>query len=176
MSEMNLIHVYYGNGKGKTSAALGMALRASGDGLKVVIVQFLKNAPTSELVQLSGLPNIRVIRGTGGGGFVRSMSPEQREKTRKLQNDNLREALTLVNMGQCDVLVLDEALDALQLGMLDEEAFRNLVCNKPEGLELVITGHEPIDWVMERADYITEMKKWRHPFDKGVAARKGVEM
>ncbi|MGI6220273.1 MAG: cob(I)yrinic acid a,c-diamide adenosyltransferase [Coriobacteriales bacterium] len=171
-----LTHVYYGNGKGKTTSALGMALRASGQGLKVVIVQFLKNAPTGELVQFSGIPNVRVIRGTAGGGFVRAMSDEQKEKTRKIQNDNLREAIRLVEMGQCDMLVLDEVLDAYQLDMLDGDLLRSIVCNKPEGLELVITGHEPIDWIMDKADYITEMKKWRHPFDKGVEARKGVEM
>ncbi len=170
-----LTHVYYGNGKGKTTAALGMALRASGQGLKVVIVQFLKNAPTGELVQFSGIPNVRVIRGTAGG-FVRSMSDEQKEITRKMQNDHLKEAMALVKMGQCDMLVLDEVLDAYQLDMLDGDLLREIVCAKPEGLELVITGHEPVDWIMDNADYITEMKKWRHPFDKGVGARKGIEM
>lgn len=175
MGENGLIHVYYGNGKGKTTSALGMALRASGQGMKVVIVQFLKNSLTGELIPFSGLENIRIIRGTAGRGFVHNMTAEEKKQTRAMQDAHLREAMILVGMGQCDMLVLDEALDALQLGMLDEEALREVVCNKPDGLELVITGHEPVDWIMEKADYITEMKKWRHPFDRGIEARKGIE-
>mgnify|MGYP004731913227 FL=1 len=88
---------------------------------------------------------------------------------------NLQKAKKLVESGECDLLILDEALDAYELGLLDEATFRSMVMDKPEGLELVITGHRPIDWVLKRADYITEMVKPRHPYDAGIRARKGIE-
>ena len=170
-----LVHVYYGNGKGKTTCALGLALRASGCGLKVVIVQFLKDMATGELSQLQSLDSIRVIRGKAAPRWVKNMTPEQIEETRQIHNENLRLAMDLVEAGECDMLVLDECLDALSLGVLDESLFRELLYEKPEGLELVITGHAPIQWVMDKADYITEMRKERHPYDKGVRARRGIE-
>ncbi|NLT15181.1 MAG: cob(I)yrinic acid a,c-diamide adenosyltransferase [Clostridiales bacterium] len=173
--QKGLIHVYYGYGKGKTTAALGLALRASGSGKKVVIVQFLKESNTSELNNLRLLPNITVLRGTAGKAFVRDMTPEQLEKTKHLQDANLKKALDIVSSGGCDLLILDEALDAYQLGLLDCALFLDLVTNKPEALELAITGHKPVDAIISRADYVTEMVKIKHPYDNGIKARKGVE-
>lgn len=170
-----LTHVYYGYGKGKTTAALGLALRAAGSGKKVVIVQFLKSSNTSELKCLELLPNITVLRGTAAKGFVRDMTPEQLEETRKIQNANLVKALELVGAGGCDLLVLDEALDAYQLGLLDSGLFLDLINKKPEALELVITGHKPDEKIISCADYATEMVKIKHPYDNGVTARKGIE-
>ncbi len=170
-----LTHIYYGFGKGKTTAALGLALRAAGSGKKVVIVQFLKESNTGELNCLKYLPNVTVLRGTAAKIFVRDMTPEQLEETKKMQNANLLKALDIVNTGGCDLLVLDEALDAYQLGLLDDDVFLNLVYQKPEALELVITGHKSEEKLMRCADYITEMVKIKHPYDNGVVARKGIE-
>lgn len=170
-----LMHVYYGYGKGKTTAALGLALRASGSGKKVVIVQFLKSSNTSELKSLEFLPNITILRGTAAKGFVRDMTPEERAETKAIQNANLTMALELVSTGACDLLILDEALDAYQLDMLDRTAFLELIDNKPVMLELVITGHKPDAYINDRADYVTEMMKIKHPYDKGIPARKGIE-
>lgn len=176
MSSNGLIHVYYGYGKGKTTCALGLAVRASGRGLKVVVLQFLKDMLTGELTQFERMENVQVIRGTAAPCFVKNMTPEQRTQTKEIHDNNLRQALQLVEQGQCDLLILDEALDAYQKDLLDEEMFRGIVCDKPPALELVITGHKPIDWVMEQADYVTEMVKHKHPFDKGIRARKGIEL
>ena len=170
-----LIHVYYGDGKGKTTAALGLALRASGCGKQVVMIQFLKDSPSGELSQLERLPSVTVIRGKAGTMFVRDMSPQDKDATREKHNENLRAALARVEDGQCDLLILDEGLDACQLELLDGPLLSELITRKPPGLELVITGHYPIGWILEKADYITEMVKRRHPYDRGIGARKGIE-
>ncbi len=170
-----LIHVYYGYGKGKTTAAFGLALRAAGSGKKVVIVQFLKNTNTSELKSLEKIENITLLRGTAANGFIRNMSADQVNETKVIQNENLRHALDLVERGACDLLILDEALDAYQLGLLNAEMFPTIVYSKPPALELVITGHKPDAQIIEAADYVTEMKKIKHPYDRGIKGRKGIE-
>ncbi len=170
-----LTHLYYGYGKGKTTAALGLAMRAAGSGIKVVIVQFLKQTNTSELNSFSRIPEITLLRGTAAKAFVRDMTPGQLEETKKLQDDNLRAALGYVESGSCGLLILDEALDAYQLGLLDPELFWDAVLKKPEALELVVTGHKPDERLVEAADYVTEMVKVKHPYDNGVFARKGIE-
>ncbi len=175
MDRRGLIHVYYGYGKGKTTCALGLSLRASGCGLNVVIVQFLKDMATGELEQLNALPNITVIRGKAAPTWIKNMTPEQLQETRDIHNSNLKKAIKMVEANECDLLVLDEVLDALQQDVLDEDLLRSIVCNKPDSLELVITGHSPTKWVFDQADYITEMRKERHPYDEGIKARKGIE-
>jgi cob(I)alamin adenosyltransferase len=175
MTTKGLIHVYYGYGKGKTTAALGLALRASGQGLKVVVLQFLKNTPSGEISQLALLPNITMLRGKIGKMFTRDMDENDKNATKEKHDDNLRQAIGLVNNSQCNLLVLDEALDAYQLGLLDEMMFADLIIHKPSALELVITGHKPTGWVMDKADYITEMVKHKHPYNIGISARKGIE-
>ena len=171
-----LTHVYFGDGKGKTTAALGLVLRAAGCGLLVVIVQFLKDWKCGELESLSLLPNVTVLRGKASGGvFVHEMSDEQKAETKAIHDRNLGDALDRQKRGQCDMLILDEAIDALKLGVLDSVLFEGLINNKPDMLELVITGHKPDDWILERADYVTEMVKHKHPYDIGVTARRGVE-
>ncbi len=170
-----LIHLYYGFGKGKTTAALGLAVRAAGSGKKVVIVQFLKDTNTSELASFKHIPNVTILRGTAAKVFVRDMNPDQLADTKIMQNDNLKSALELVDSGSCDLLILDEALDAYQLGLLDKDLFLGAIFNKPEQLELVVTGHKPDQQIIDAADYVTEMTKIKHPYDKGVYARKGIE-
>ncbi len=175
MIQKGLIHVYYGFGQGKTTAALGLALRARGQGMNVVIVQFLKNTPCGELDSLALLPNVRVLRGKAGKTFVQTIDEALRRETKEIHDANLRQAVACVEKGQCDLLILDEALDAYQFGLLDEELFAGLIRSKPTALELVITGHKPTDWILKYADYVTEMKKIKHPYDVGVKARKGIE-
>ena len=171
-----LIHMYYGDGKGKTTAALGLALRAAGCGHSVVIVQFLKDWKCGELNSLALIPNVTIFRGKASGGvFIKDMSDEQKAETKAVHDDNLRKALEMQKNGQCDLLVLDEAIDAYRLDVLDVELFEGLLDNKPDALELVITGHKPNPELLERADYVTEMVKRKHPYDLGIAARRGVE-
>ena len=172
----SFIHVYYGDGKGKTTAAIGLALRASGCGKKVVIVQFLKDWKCGEIESLALIPNVTVLRGKSSDCvFVHEMSNEQRNETTAIHNDNFIKALKLQSDGMCDMLILDEVIDALNLKLLDFELFDRLLDDKPAGLELVITGHNPSSQILQRADYITEMIKHKHPYDNGITARRGVE-
>lgn len=170
-----LIHYYYGYGKGKTTAAMGLALRASGSGRKVVIVQFLKNRKSCELYQLEKLSNITVLRGQSTNAFSNEMDKDDIISTTEIHNLNLSKALDYVQSGECDMLILDEVTDAYELGMLDTDMFMETVKHKPSNLELVITGHNPQDWISDIADYVTQMRKGKHPYDKGIMARYGIE-
>jgi cob(I)alamin adenosyltransferase len=169
-----LTHVYYGDGKGKTTAALGLLLRAAGYGTPCVLVQFLKDWDSGELRSLELLPGVTVLRGKAPGhSFTPDMTAEELTATRDIHDANLARALELCRDG--GLLVLDEALDAVALGLVDEAPLRALLADKPDGLELVLTGHGAVDWIIERADYVTEMVKRRHPYDSGIIARKGIE-
>ena len=171
-----LIHLYYGDGKGKTTAALGLALRAYGSGKSVVIVQFLKDWKCGELNSLALLSGITVLRGKASGAvFLHEMNDEEKDDTKRIHDENLRKALEMQKNGHCDLLILDEVIDAYRLGVLDAELFNVLLNSKPEALELVITGHNPDAALLGRADYATEMVKRKHPYDKGIAARRGIE-
>jgi cob(I)alamin adenosyltransferase len=189
MSETNLgrTHVYFGDGKGKTTAAVGLAIRAAGYGLNVVFVQFLKGRKTGETGPLEKL-GVQVIRSEKTTRFTWEMTDEQRKEYGDIQAELLdaaKEAVQAVkavqaeqavqDKEQVDLLVLDEALNATSCGLLDDEMLKDFVLTKPESLELVLTGRPLPDWLVERADYITEMKKHKHPFDSGVDARKAIE-
>lgn len=173
MQNFGLTHVYYGDGKGKTTAALGLAMRACGSGARVVFMQFLKNARTGELVSLGTL-GIKVLRGRSGGERNISTEPTDAE-TRAIHDANLTEAAKLVFGGVCDMLVLDEGLDALRHELVDEELFYRILNERPKNVELVITGHKPVERVLEAADYVSHIAAEKHPFDRGVPAREGIE-
>jgi len=176
MSEKGYTHLYFGNGKGKTTAALGLALRAAGHGKNVVIVQFLKNWDCGELFSLKAVPNITILSGKPGSTtFVRDMSDEEIAETKSAHDNVLLKALDMVKSGQCELLVLDEVIDAYELGVLSDNLFFDLVENKPFELELVLTGHNHNKRLIENSDYVTEMMKIMHPYDNGVNARKGIE-
>lgn len=165
-----LVHLYWGEGKGKTTAAMGLALRALSAGRRVVIVQFLKGRQTGEIPLLEQL-GARVLRGKAGQKFSFQMDQEERAETRALQTENLRRALEC----DADLLVLDEACAAWQKDLVDRELLQRAVLDRPQGREVVLTGRNPPDWMREAADYSTEMKCHRHPFEKGIPAREGVE-
>ena len=168
--ELGLVHLYWGEGKGKTTAAMGLALRALGQGARVVIVQFLKGADTGEVPLLRQL-GAEIYRGKAGQKFVFQMDEAEKAATRRLQDQNLTAALAR----PADLLVLDEACAAWQLDMVDRALLERAVRERPAGQEVVLTGRTPAPWMEELADYSTEMRCHRHPYEKGVAARKGVE-
>lgn len=168
--QQGLIHLYWGEGKGKTTAAMGLALRALGNGKRVVIVQFLKGGDSGEIPLLCSL-GATVYRGKSGQKFVYQMSEAEKVQTRDMQTENLRRALA----DAADLLILDEACAANRLDMVEECLLKQAVLQKPVKQELVLTGREPADWMREAADYSTEMRCHRHPFEQGIGARKGVE-
>lgn len=168
--ERGYIQVYYGDGKGKTTAAVGLAVRAVGAGLTVCFAQFMKPGTSCELEGLRSL-GVRMISGAQNK-FSFQMTPEEKAQACLRNEAILNEALILKD----DVLVLDEAMDACRLGLLDRERILTLLRDKPHGLELVITGHEPDQEFLDLADYVTEAVCHKHPYrDEGVAARKGIE-
>lgn len=167
-----LIHLYHGNGKGKTTAAMGLCLRAAGAGKKVVIVQFLKDGTSSELSVLRKLPNVTVLAGKEGG-FTFTMTQDEKSATRELSRRMFDNARALAPAA--DVLLLDEACAAVNYGYLDGEALKDFLEHKPEDLEVILTGRNPASFLLEQADYVTEMVKHKHPYDQGIPARYGIE-
>ena len=168
--ENGLLHLYYGDGKGKTTAAMGLALRAIGSGKRVVIVQFLKGGTSGEIPMLEQL-GAQVYRGKARQKFVFQMNDAEKAATRALQNENLQKAMAQ----PADLLILDEAGSAWELDMVDKALLQQAVRTRPAGQECVLTAHQPPQWMLDEADYVTEMKCRRHPYQKGVAARKGIE-
>jgi len=168
--DKGLIHLYWGEGKGKTTAAVGLAVRALGRGKRVAVVQFLKDGTSGELEPLRRL-GAAVYSGGGCGKFAARMTPEEREDTARRNTGHLRRALEV----PCDLLILDEACAAWRLDMVDQELLKRAVLERPEGREVVLTGREPAPWMLEAAHYSTEMKCHRHPYQEGVSAREGVE-
>ena len=168
-----MIHVYCGDGKGKTTAALGLILRHVGAGGRAVLAQFLKSSPTGELAALERL-GVPVYRNELPHGFFPNMSEETKAKVRELHDQTLAAVTRLARANECSLLVLDELNAALTLKLIDHEAVLSLLDDHGEA-ELVVTGRDPCDEVLARADYVTEMKLVRHPYEKGAKARKGIE-
>lgn len=169
--EQGKIHLYYGDGKGKTTAAMGLALRAAGSGKRVVIVQFLKDGTSHEVQLLEKIANIQVLSGKVCAAFVFHMTEQQKKDTAILHTKNLQKALQL----PCDVLILDEICASVAQHVIDENLVKTLVCEKPAALELVLTGREPADYMLQQADYATQMMARKHPYEKGTPARMGIE-
>jgi cob(I)alamin adenosyltransferase len=166
-----MTHIYTGEGKGKTTAAIGLAVRAAGRGKRVVIVQFLKGSATGESDALMRIPNITLLRNARNYGFFSAASEEDRAKMRAEHNANLQTALTL----PYDMLILDEACAAYNLGAVDRGAIDALVLQPLQDRELVLTGRDAPEHLLVAADYVSEVRKVKHPFDTGMNAREGVE-
>ena len=170
-----LIHLYIGEGKGKTTAAVGLAARAAGSGKKVVFAQLLKGRKTGEVASLEKL-GIRVVRSKKDFGFVWEMDAEEKEACRVEQVRLFNEIGDIVfGETEIDLLIIDEALDVISLKLLGEQEIKDVLDRKPAGMEIIFTGHIAPDWMFELADYITEMKKIKHPYDRGVKAREAIE-
>ena len=164
--KQGLVQVYTGDGKGKTSAAFGLALRAIGRGFKVYVIQFIKGGfDYGELYAVKHLPNLE-LKAFGQGKFVTQTPPS--EKDVGLAKEAFTLAKQIVKSGEYDVVVLDEINVAVHLGLLDVKEVVNLVKNKPAYVELVLTGRYAPKEIIENADLVTEMKEIKHPFTKGV--------
>lgn len=170
MKRTGLLHLYYGDGKGKTTAAMGLALRAMGSGKRVVILQFLKGGKSGEVPLLEQL-GAKVYRGKTGQKFVFQMNEAEKEATRQLQNANLTAAMA----DPADLLILDEAGSAWELDMVDKALLQKAVLERPAEQECVLTAHAAPQWMLDAADYATGMKCHRHPYQRGISARQGIE-
>ncbi len=169
-----LIHIYYGDGKGKTTCALGMALRALGNGLRVQLYQFLKDAPSGEVEALRRFERAEVFRaGAGCGKFLWQMDREEREAFLAAQRRLLHRACACAVDSRADLLILDEILSAGD-AVGPQEILELLSLRAPE-IEIVLTGHQAPPSLLAAADYVTFLQKQKHPYDRGVSARRGIE-
>ena len=164
-----MLHLYWGNGKGKTTAAMGLALRALGHGRRVVIVQFLKDGTSGEIAPLRATG--AAVYACPNAKFTWLMDEADKAAAREASARALGQALA----EPFDLLVLDEACAALKSGILDEALLRRAVAFAKNGREVVLTGRDPAPWLQDAADYSTEMRAHKHPYADGVAAREGVE-
>lgn len=174
-----MIHLYTGEGKGKTTAAIGLCVRAVGRGYSVCFSQFMKGNDTGELYALEKLPNVEILRSRKNYGFYSSMSEADKKELTKVHNGILDSLLEKAESGVCRMVVMDELTYPVKWGLLDMEKLEKLLEMGKEGsdaeIEIVITGRDAADFLKNAADYITRMECVRHPYEKGIAAREGIE-
>lgn len=171
------VHLYFGEGRGKTSIAMGTALRALQQGYDVRILQFCKNAGSGETLQLEKL-GATVVYGKETPGFVSALSEEQKQALKERQTGLLKSVIQdfyTKYEAKGRLLVLDEVCAALQQQVLDESALWDVVVQKTSDLEIIMTGRYPAEWLQKAADYATELKEVAHPYHDGLSARKGIE-
>lgn len=179
---MGLVHIYCGDGKGKTTASIGLAVRAAGCGCDVVIARFLKNDDSGEVRALQEIKGIQVLPCERSFGFTWQMTEEEKSEAAcyyaKLLERAILKGCEVTEAGGRNapsLLVLDEICAAINSGLVEEKQVLDFLDTRPDGLEVVMTGREPSEGLMSRAGYISEIKKIKHPFDAGVPARQGIE-
>lgn len=172
---MGFIHIYCGNGKGKTTAALGLAMRASGAGMKVHIVQLIKGGNTSELASIERISNITVVRPQKNYGFTRSMSEADKSEITVCHNEMLFAAYEKMRGGEIDMLIIDEFFAGYNNDLVDKSLAEKIVFENSENCELVLTGRNPPEKFIAAADYVSKITAVKHPYEKGITARKGIE-
>lgn len=173
--DKGLVIVYTGNGKGKTTAALGLSLRAVGQGLKVIIIQFIKSSQSTGEVKAARrlFPGLQIV--PMGHGFVDLKDKKCFDAARKKAEKALRFAKDCVAAGKFDIVVLDEANYAVSYGLVNVKDLLDLIKSKPRKLHLVITGRDAKKNVIALADTVTEMKEVKHAYRKGIRSQKGIE-
>jgi cob(I)alamin adenosyltransferase len=166
------IQVYTGSGKGKTTAAIGLAIRAAGAGLKVCFCQFLKGRESSELAILKKLKrNVTVLR-SGEKSFIYSCKAGDRLKARNC----FKKVSSIILQGKCDVVILDEINTAIALKLININELIDILKGRPRHVEVVLTGREAPKEIIKIADLVTRMTQIKHYYSKGIAARKGIEL
>lgn len=172
--DVNKLHIYCGDGKGKTTAAMGLALRALGHGRRVMIVQFMKRGDSGELKALARFENAVCLL-AAPQGFVSRMKPDELTEAAASQNLLAQYAQEQLAPVQPDLVVLDELCAAVAYGIVTEKTAWALISAALERSETVVTGRNPPKQWLEQADYVSEIVKRRHPYETGLTARKGVE-
>ncbi len=175
--KQGLIHLYTGNGKGKTTAALGLSLRAVGMGLRVYFVQFLKpqSAPSGEVNIASKLAPQFTLLSPHEDSFLGHISDDMRKKNKTICFNTLTNVKTLMQAGKYDLFVLDEAVNALNLKLIEWAWIEELINNKPQEIELVLTGQPAPPKLIELADLVSSVEMIKHPYQQGIQSRAGIE-
>ena len=170
--EKGFIQVYTGNGKGKSTAAIGQAVRAAGYGLKTYFVMFMKEFPYNEVKSLEKLKDFITIVQVGKDDFVYKKVPPSEEEKSKVKNA-LAEAKGKMLSGKYDLIVLDEIFVSIYFGLISKEEVISFIDEKPENVELIMTGRYCPQEIIDKADLVTEMKEVKHYYEKGVLGKKG---
>ena len=175
IKEKGLVIIYTGEGKGKTTAALGLVLRAVGYKKKCLIVQFGKSWFTGELVGIKKLGSgVRIVQ--GGKGFVKILGDRLPiSKHKKAATETFDYLYKEVTSGRWDIIVADEIVGCVYSQLLSSKSVVQLIKDKPKALDLILTGHHASKKLMDMADLVTEMKEIKHPFQKGILAKKGID-
>ena len=170
-----MLQIYHGDGKGKTTAVVGLAVRAAGAGMKVLFMQFLKNGTSSEIGVLKQISGITVICCEECIKFTFQMNEDEKKAVINRHNEMLNYAYDVLSDGKADVLILDEFLDAYNKSMIDTDSARNLILSYSDKAEIAVTGRSPEECFIDKADYISYISAEKHPYTKGVNSRKGIE-
>ncbi len=174
-----MIHLYTGDGKGKTTAAVGLCMRAAGWDRQVCFAQFMKGNDSGELHILKKLENITVLRSERNYGFYHSMSESDKKAVLAVHNRILEGILELLENESCHIVILDEVTYPVKWNLLDREKLERILgFGRPgagQEIEIVLTGRNAEDFLIDASDYVTEMKCVRHPYEQGIGAREGIE-
>ncbi len=175
MDRKGKIHIYMGEGKGKTTAAAGLILRCAGQGGRVLLMQFLKTGDSGELAAMEDLESVSVIPSPGYYGFTWEMSDQDKADAAQMYSQAMNSLIFQAQQGNFKLIVLDEIIAAVSGGILTDEQVLEWLEEMPDEPDIVLTGRYPSEALLAVGDYITEMRKIRHPFDQGLPARKGIE-
>ena len=174
--DQGLIHIYCGDGKVKTTAAMGLGMRAAGREKKVLLTQFLKSGRTGELASIEKLKEyFHIFEGVPVNKFVWNMNYEEKAVVKKEHSDRFKKVVKKAIDENYDLLILDEIIAAINLEFIELEEVISFLNDKPYGLEVVMTGRNPKDSLIDLAHYVSEIKCIKHPFEKGISARVGIE-
>lgn len=168
------MHIYMGKGKGKTTAAIGLCIRASGAGMHVMLVQFLKGQETAEIIPLEKA-GVKVLRDNSIKKFLPAMSTEERIECTISQRNLLQSAHRAAMSGGLDLIVLDEILDAIECGLVALTDVVSLINNRSPHVEIVMTGRNAPGELLDLSHYVSEINVVKHPYNVGIKARKGIE-
>ena len=170
-----LIQTYTGYGKGKTTAAIGQGVRSSGNGLKVYMIQFLKTSETGELKSIEDIKNFTVFRFESNKKFFWDLN----EKEKIVLKSEVQNAINFIKdtlqKQNCDVLILDEVFGAISNGLINTSELIDILKDKPNNIEIIMTGRDAPDEIIEISDYVSEIRMIKHPFDRGISSRRGIE-
>ena len=167
--------LYIGYGKGKTTAAIGLGVRALGAGLRVSMIQFLKGMYSCEEKILKNLDNFSLYRFQHSESFYSSASEEEKKGISEDFKKSIEKVYEILQNQECDMLILDEIIDCIDVGLLEEVEIINIIDNKPKGIELILTGHKEYKNIIDKVDLVTVMTPRKHYMDAGVKARNGIE-